>query len=62
MSTTTVGRLVGLMPVAAILSMDKRPPSAWPPLMFLATLPVLLFFLALQRHFVKGLTGGATKG
>lgn len=31
-------------------------------LMFLATLPVLLFFLALQRHFVKGLTGGATKG
>ncbi|NUT36827.1 MAG: carbohydrate ABC transporter permease [Hamadaea sp.] len=31
-------------------------------MMFLATLPVLIFFLALQRHFVKGLTGGATKG
>lgn len=31
-------------------------------LMFLATVPVLIFFLALQRHFVKGLTGGATKG
>jgi raffinose/stachyose/melibiose transport system permease protein len=31
-------------------------------LMFLATLPVLIFFLALQKHFVKGLTGGATKG
>ena len=31
-------------------------------LMFLATLPVLAFYLALQRHFVKGLTGGATKG
>jgi raffinose/stachyose/melibiose transport system permease protein len=31
-------------------------------LMFLATLPVLLFFLALQRYFVKGLIGGATKG
>jgi raffinose/stachyose/melibiose transport system permease protein len=31
-------------------------------LMFLATLPVLIFFLALQRQFVKGLTGGATKG
>lgn len=31
-------------------------------LMFLATLPALLFFLALQKHFVKGLTGGATKG
>jgi raffinose/stachyose/melibiose transport system permease protein len=31
-------------------------------LMFLATLPVLVFFLALQKHFVKGLTGGATKG
>ena len=31
-------------------------------LMFLATLPVLIFFLALQRQFVKGLTGGASKG
>jgi raffinose/stachyose/melibiose transport system permease protein len=31
-------------------------------LMFLATLPVLTFYLALQKHFVKGLTGGATKG
>jgi len=31
-------------------------------LMFLATLPILAFYLALQRHFVKGLTGGATKG
>jgi raffinose/stachyose/melibiose transport system permease protein len=31
-------------------------------LMFLATLPVLAFYLALQRNFVKGLTGGATKG
>jgi raffinose/stachyose/melibiose transport system permease protein len=31
-------------------------------LMFLATLPVLIFYLLLQRHFVKGLTGGATKG
>ena len=29
--------------------------------MFLASLPVLIFFLAFQRHFVKGLTGGATK-
>src|SRR5262245_55961766 len=31
-------------------------------LMFLATMPVLIFYLALQRNFVKGLTGGATKG
>ncbi|MEV6013876.1 carbohydrate ABC transporter permease [Streptomyces sp. NPDC051976] len=31
-------------------------------LMFLATLPILIFYLAFQRHFVKGLTGGATKG
>ncbi len=31
-------------------------------LMLLATLPVLVFYLALQKHFVKGLTGGATKG
>jgi len=31
-------------------------------LMFMATLPVLIFYLALQKHFVKGLTGGAVKG
>ncbi|MFG2005577.1 carbohydrate ABC transporter permease [Spirillospora sp. NPDC048911] len=31
-------------------------------MMFLATLPVLILYLLLQRHFVKGLTGGATKG
>ncbi|WP_414943679.1 hypothetical protein [Amycolatopsis sp. cmx-11-32] len=31
-------------------------------LMFLATLPVLIFYLALQKQFVKGRTGGATKG
>jgi raffinose/stachyose/melibiose transport system permease protein len=30
--------------------------------MLLATLPVLIFYLSLQRHFVKGLTGGAVKG
>ena len=31
-------------------------------LMFLATLPILVFYLLLQKHFVKGLTSGATKG
>jgi raffinose/stachyose/melibiose transport system permease protein len=31
-------------------------------LMFLATLPVLIFYLVLQKYFVKGLTGGAVKG
>jgi raffinose/stachyose/melibiose transport system permease protein len=31
-------------------------------IMFLATVPVLIFYLALQKQFVKGLTGGATKG
>jgi raffinose/stachyose/melibiose transport system permease protein len=31
-------------------------------LMFLATLPILIFYLLLQKQFVKGLTGGATKG
>lgn len=31
-------------------------------LMFLATLPVLVFYLAFQKHFVKGLTAGASKG
>ncbi|MGC3955189.1 MAG: carbohydrate ABC transporter permease [Propionicimonas sp.] len=30
--------------------------------MFLATIPVLVFYLAFQKHFVRGLTGGATKG
>lgn len=30
--------------------------------MFLATIPVLAFYLAFQKHFVRGLTGGATKG
>lgn len=31
-------------------------------LMLLSTLPILVFYLAFQKHFVKGLTGGATKG
>ncbi|ETK36258.1 carbohydrate ABC transporter permease [Microbispora corallina] len=31
-------------------------------LMFMGTIPVLVFYLFLQKHFVKGLTGGATKG
>ena len=31
-------------------------------IMFLASLPILALFLVLQRHFVSGLTGGATKG
>jgi raffinose/stachyose/melibiose transport system permease protein len=31
-------------------------------MMFLASLPMLIFYLALQRHFIKGLTGGALKG
>jgi raffinose/stachyose/melibiose transport system permease protein len=30
--------------------------------MFLATIPVLAFYIAFQRQFVRGLTGGATKG
>jgi raffinose/stachyose/melibiose transport system permease protein len=31
-------------------------------LMFLASLPILIFYLAFQKHFVKGLTAGASKG
>ncbi|MFG2626463.1 ABC transporter permease subunit [Streptomyces sp. NPDC048473] len=31
-------------------------------LMFLSSLPVLVLHLVLQKQFVKGLTGGATKG
>ena len=30
--------------------------------MFVASLPILIIFLALQRSFVSGLTSGATKG
>ncbi|TCO26600.1 raffinose/stachyose/melibiose transport system permease protein [Kribbella steppae] len=30
--------------------------------MFLASLPVIVLYLLFQKHFVKGLTGGATKG
>lgn len=30
--------------------------------MFLASIPILVFYLAFQKHFVKGLTGGASKG
>jgi raffinose/stachyose/melibiose transport system permease protein len=31
-------------------------------LMLLATIPVLAFYLAFQKQFLRGLTGGATKG
>ncbi|MEV4898300.1 carbohydrate ABC transporter permease [Nonomuraea sp. NPDC055795] len=31
-------------------------------LMVLSALPILIFYLLLQKHFVKGLTGGAVKG
>jgi raffinose/stachyose/melibiose transport system permease protein len=31
-------------------------------IMLLASMPILALFLLLQRHFVKGLTAGATKG
>jgi raffinose/stachyose/melibiose transport system permease protein len=31
-------------------------------IMFLASVPILALFLLLQRNFVSGLTGGATKG
>lgn len=31
-------------------------------LMLLATLPVLIFYLSFQKHFIRGLTGGAIKG
>lgn len=30
--------------------------------MVLASLPVVILYVLLQRHFIKGLTGGATKG
>ncbi|HVK22819.1 MAG TPA: carbohydrate ABC transporter permease [Actinokineospora sp.] len=30
--------------------------------MFLASFPILVLYLLFQKHFVKGLTGGATKG
>ena len=30
--------------------------------MILATLPVLVFYLLFRKYFIRGLTGGATKG
>lgn len=30
--------------------------------MVLASLPIIVLYVVLQRHFIKGLTGGATKG
>ncbi|MFE7243332.1 hypothetical protein [Streptomyces sp. NPDC057580] len=46
-----------------IFELERCPPGlAVFAFMLLATLPVLAFYLAFQKHFVSGLTGVTTKG
>lgn len=58
---------VATLPVGLTLLQNTENPSVtnWGPVMagtLLTMLPILLVFLALQRHMIKGLTSGAVKG
>ncbi|MFD3510020.1 carbohydrate ABC transporter permease [Nocardia sp. NPDC058666] len=58
---------VATLPVGLTLLQNTENPSTtnWGPVMagtVLTMLPILLVFLALQRHMIKGLTSGAVKG
>lgn len=58
---------VATLPVGLTLLQNTENPSItnWGPVMagtLLTMLPILLVFLALQRHMIKGLTSGAVKG
>jgi sn-glycerol 3-phosphate transport system permease protein len=55
------------LPVGLTLLQNTENPSTtnWGPVMagtILAMLPILVIFLALQRHMIRGLTSGAVKG
>ncbi|GAB3586874.1 carbohydrate ABC transporter permease [Calidifontibacter terrae] len=55
----------GTLPVGLTLLQNNDGITNWGPVMaatVLAMLPVLLLFLVLQRHMIKGLTAGAVKG
>ncbi|UGT40525.1 carbohydrate ABC transporter permease [Nocardia yamanashiensis] len=58
---------VATLPVGLTLLQNTENPSItnWGPVMagtLLTMLPILIVFLALQRHMIKGLTSGAVKG
>ncbi|WP_327146334.1 carbohydrate ABC transporter permease [Nocardia sp. NBC_01327] len=58
---------VATLPVGLTLLQNTENPSVtnWGPVMagtLLTMLPILIVFLALQRHMIKGLTSGAVKG
>lgn len=53
------------LPVGLTLLQNNEGLSNWGPVMagtILVMIPVLLIFLLLQRHMIKGLTSGAVKG
>ncbi|NHN54939.1 carbohydrate ABC transporter permease [Calidifontibacter sp. DB0510] len=55
----------GTLPVGLTQLQNNDGITNWGPVMaatVLAMLPVLIVFLALQRHMIKGLTAGAVKG
>ncbi|MFC6707264.1 carbohydrate ABC transporter permease [Flexivirga alba] len=55
----------GTLPIGLTFLQNNDGISQWAPIMaatVLAMLPVLILFLALQRHMIKGLTAGAVKG
>ncbi|RNI24611.1 carbohydrate ABC transporter permease [Flexivirga caeni] len=55
----------GTLPIGLTFLQNNDGTSQWAPIMagtVLAMLPVLILFLALQRHMIKGLTAGAVKG
>ncbi|MFI6042017.1 carbohydrate ABC transporter permease [Nocardia sp. NPDC051321] len=61
------GPEVATLPVGLTLLQNTENPSVtnWGPVMagtLLTMLPILLVFLLLQRHMIKGLTSGAVKG
>lgn len=61
------GPNVATLPVGLTLLQNTENPSVtnWGPVMagtLLTMLPILIVFLALQRHMIKGLTSGAVKG
>jgi sn-glycerol 3-phosphate transport system permease protein len=56
---------VAPLPVGLAQLQDQQGLTNWGPVLagtVLTMLPILLIFLALQRHMIKGLTAGAVKG
>ena len=56
---------VATLPVGLTQLQNNDGLTNWGPVMaatVLAMLPMLVLFLALQRHMIKGLTSGAVKG